>query len=263
MDGHKLLQNGQLEVIDTPYGSAEVTTGSSNGIDIAQMTRSGSKHPLPCHGINYRANIAALASLGVTKVVATAMVGSLRPSVPPSTLVLLDQFLDFTKHREWTYYDLEDFAFVDFTEPYCPQLRQRLLSIAGEAGIHLNPSACYVCVDGPRFETRAEVQMYSQLGGDVIGMTILPECVIAREAGLCYSVIAGVVNPGAGLASVPLDAEDFLSIRSKHMEDMQYLIQSLIETSSVHKDSEQSCSCGHAARTQRQGKRAALRRVQA
>jgi 5'-methylthioadenosine phosphorylase len=250
MVGDRLFDDHEPEVVVTRWGSVEINSGHIGGRRVVQLTRAGSRHPLPCHAIDFRANIAALVQSGVTDVVATAMVGSLRPSVPIGSLLLLDQFLDFTKNRAGTYYDDEDFAFVDFTEPYCPRLRRELAAAGGAAAeIGLGTSACYVCVDGPRYETRAEVRMYGLLGGDVIGMTLLPETVMAREAGLCYAAVAGVVNLGAGLSDESLSTGVFLRARNRHMEQMVQLIR-LFATGHLT-DPIQGCACGLPARTQR------------
>lgn len=255
MEANTLLDGPEQHIIETPHGCVDVTVGTLAGVSVVQMTRSGSKHPLPPHAVQYRANIAALVALGVTDVVATTMVGSLRPSIPVGTLLLLDQFLDFNKTRRHTYYDPDDFAFVDFSDPYCPRLRDELLRTASVCEQPLVPNGCYVCVEGPRFETRAEVRMYGLLGGDVIGMTNVPECTMAREAGLCYAVLAGVVNLGAGLTGETLSAESFRELRRRHMRIQEHLISTLVARSFATDAPQPRCSCGEAARTQRQGQK--------
>jgi 5'-methylthioadenosine phosphorylase len=150
----------------------------------------------------------ALQKFGVEWVLATSVVGGLRPSLSSGQLVLVDQFLDFTRHRPGTIFGKEKFQFMDFTEPYCPTLRHAILDVAKQLDMSILPEGCYVGVDGPRYETAAEVRMYQMLGGDVIGMSNIPETIFARELGLHYSTVAVVSNPGAGLSGSPVLIED-------------------------------------------------------
>lgn len=241
-----LLEDIQEYHVDTPYGYVRTKLGKVEGIPVVQMSR-GSEG-LAAHAINHRANIAALLQMDVTDVVSTAMVGTLRTSTPIGELLLLDQFLDFTKRNQWwTYYQDNIFRDFDFTEPFCPHLRSTLLKIAGEQSMELIPRGCYVGVDGPRFETTAEVRMFVQLGGDVIGMTIIPECIMAREAGLCYATLAGVVNLAAGLSTKPVAAKDFFAPGTLHMQKIAAMMIALAkamaeETSFARKD----CHCSEA-----------------
>jgi 5'-methylthioadenosine phosphorylase len=227
--GHSgLARIGRRELVETPYGVVEAAIGEAEGARVALLTRPGPRHPLSPHAINHRANVAALVELGVDGVVATGMVGSLRPSLPVGTMLVLDQFLDFTKRHPCTFYDEDDFAFLDFTDPFCPRMRRALVRAAEAAEIELAPQGCYVTTDGPRYETAAEVRMFALLGGDVVGQTISTECVMAREAGLCYAAVAGVVNVGAGLSERALSADDFLAVRTRHLEAMERLFRTLL-----------------------------------
>ncbi|MEV6013605.1 MTAP family purine nucleoside phosphorylase, partial [Streptomyces sp. NPDC051976] len=238
----QLLDDASVRTLPTAHGPVRVREGRLGDVQTFVLPRSGPRHPLPAHSIDFKENMALLAELGVTDVVSTGMVGSLRGSLPVGSVVVLDQFLDFTKHRDWTYFEDTRFGFGDFTEPFCSRLREGLVKACAEAGIPAVPNGCYVGVDGPRFETSAEVRMYGMLGGDVIGMTVLPECVMAREAGLCYATVAGVVNLGAGLAPGPLHAPDFLNTRQAHMERMKDILRHLSCLLSAP-DAAQSCAC--------------------
>ncbi|NMB12628.1 MAG: S-methyl-5'-thioinosine phosphorylase, partial [Firmicutes bacterium] len=185
-----MLQDIREETVATAYGMVDISLGSFQGVDVVFMQRHDRGHTLPPHKINYRANMWALKELGVTKVLATSAVGSLDESMEPGHLVLLDQFIDFTKTRPFTFYDGEGGQVVhtDFTEPYCGTMRGIIDQAAAELGLPLHSKGCYVCVEGPRYETPAEILAYRRLGGDVVGMTNVPEVVLAREAGLCYAV---------------------------------------------------------------------------
>ena len=188
-------------IIATAYGDAQVASSHMGDRSVFFLARHGPAHSLPPHRINYRANIAALRQLGVTKILASASVGSLSPTIEPGTFALLAQFLDFTKGRASTFHDGGEGGVVhtDMTSPYCPQLREELSAAADRVGLPVARNAVYVCAEGPRFETAAEIAMYRQLGGDVVGMTGVPEAVLAREAGLCYAAVAVVANWAAGI----------------------------------------------------------------
>ena len=211
--------------VETPFGSASVWDARRGETEILFVSRHGETHGLAPHQVNYRANIAALRQLGIRQVFATNAVGSLRLDLAPGSLVALDDFIDFTRNRENTIADcglriadLESgdtpsgVLHTDFSEPYCPTLRAALMEAAAELDIPLLPRATYVCTDGPRFESPAEVRMFAQWGGDVIGMTGLPEAVFAREAGLCYAGVGIVTNYAAGLTAEKkvTESEDWL-----------------------------------------------------
>jgi len=233
----------EAKTVEVSGHKAEMRFGRIGGKQALYVPRSGSATPRKCHEIDYRGVMRALRSEGATHVIATAMVGSLTEALPVGHLCLLNQFIDFTRHRQFTYFDDEDFDFVDMTEPFCAGLRGGLLDAADKAGTPLAPHACYVGVDGPRYETRAEVSMFRQWGGDVVGMTIVPEVIMAREAGLCYATIAGVVNPGAGIGAALLDARQFRPHRAGHAGSIEQILTSFFtEDNKI----DLSCDCPHA-----------------
>jgi 5'-methylthioadenosine phosphorylase len=169
------------------------------------LSRHGSDHGLAPHQINYRSNILALRDLGVRYVFATNAVGSLRDDLMPGSLVVLDDFIDFTKQRPTTYFEDRQWSHTDFSEPYSRRLRNLLLQEASGMTTRVHDRGTYVCCDGPRFESPAEVRLFRNWGGDVVGMTGLPEAVFAREAGMEYAALAVVTNFGAGLTDMPVD----------------------------------------------------------
>lgn len=189
------------QIIETPYGRARIFQGREAHEDLVFLARHGVRHSVPPHRINYRANIQALVQLGVRRVLATFAVGSLRTSIPPLALVAIDQFLDFTQGREHTFFEggRAGFAHTDMTSPLCDGLRGELLRQATAQGLPILPHGTYACTNGPRLETAAEVRMLAQLGGDVVGMTGVPEIPLAREKGLHYAAAAYSINYGAGL----------------------------------------------------------------
>jgi 5'-methylthioadenosine phosphorylase len=202
----------EARTVTTAFGEAEVTLGTVAGQEMAFLPRHGGSHRLLPHQINYRANALALASLGITRVFATSAVGSLRDSLPPGSLALLTDFLDFTRARPGTLAAPGDASptrfHVDMADPYCPALREMLATIAAELGLDLAPAATYVCVEGPRYETHAEIRMFQTLGADLVGMTGVPEVTLARELSQCYASVAIVTNMAAGLVPHALNHDD-------------------------------------------------------
>jgi 5'-methylthioadenosine phosphorylase len=189
------------EIVDTQYGQAKVYLGLGKNEDLIFIPRHGIDHSIPPHKVNYRANITAFKKLGVERVFGTYAVGSLKTSIPPGGFVLLDQFIDLNFQRTATFFQGEDFGLghTDMTEPYCTTLRDALYEQAVDQGFPLLPNGTYVCFNGPRFETAAEIRMFAQWGGDVIGMTGGTEASLAREAGLHFAGVAFSINYAAGL----------------------------------------------------------------
>ena len=182
--------------VRTPFGapSDAITVGWLEGIRVAFLSRHGRGHLLNPSGINYRANIFALKSLGVSHVISVSAVGSMKESIHPGDVVVPDQFIDLTKRRVSTFFDEGVVAHVAFGEPICAELGQTLLAAGEKVGAHLHPSGTYLCMEGPQFSTKAESRLYRQWGVDVIGMTNMPEAKLAREAELCYATLALVTD---------------------------------------------------------------------
>jgi 5'-methylthioadenosine phosphorylase len=182
--------------VRTPFGSPSdaITVGSLEGIRVAFLSRHGQGHLLNPSGINYRANIFALKSLGVSHVISISAVGSMKESIHPGDVVVPDQFIDLTKRRTSTFFDDGVVAHVAFGEPVCAELAQVLLSAGEKVGANVHRSGTYLCMEGPQFSTKAESRLYRQWGVDVIGMTNMPEAKLAREAELCYATLALVTD---------------------------------------------------------------------
>jgi len=193
LDDPKLLQDYSEKEVDTKYGkpSSLITCGKIFGAEIFILARHGKKHDIPPHKVNYRANIAALASLGCEYIIATSAVGSLKEEIKPGDLVFPDQFIDFTKSRKLSFYDeIGEVRHTEMAEPFSKELRKLLVDTATEFGYRKHDRATIVVVEGPRFSTKAESFMFKQLGADIIGMTAVPECSLAKEAGISYQTIA-------------------------------------------------------------------------
>lgn len=236
-----ILDDADIITYESKHGMMRVRHGRLNGQEVFVLPRSGPRHPLPAHRIDTKENIGILKGFGVTDIISTGMSGSLRKSIPVGATLILDQFLDFTREQSPTIFDNDEFGFVDFTEPFCDRLRRELISAFEQLDFPIVPHGCYVGVDGPRFETAAEVRMFDMLGGDVVGCTVLPECVYAREAGLHYATVSGVVNLGAGLSAGTLRAPDWLELRSSHMQHVAAVLD--LVTASIARDATANIGC--------------------
>ena len=189
------------KIIHTAYGEALVLLGKGENQDLVFLPRHGPQHGTPPHKVNYRANIQALVDLNVNYVLAAYAVGSINRAIPPLGLVALDDFLDFTSGREATFFDggVNKVRHIDMSEPFCPVLRAALLEHAGRTGLMIKPTGTYVCTNGPRLESPAEIRIFEKLGGDIVGMTAVPELVLAKERELCFAAVGFSVNWAAGI----------------------------------------------------------------
>jgi 5'-methylthioadenosine phosphorylase len=182
---------GRTVEVDTPFGkpSSPIVLANWQGTDIAILQRHGVGHVYNPSTVNYRANIYALKSLGCTHVIASGAVGSLRQEIRPKDLVICDQVIDKTYRRAGTFFDEYLVAHVEMAMPFCPVLREHLISCADAVSARVHASGMYVCMEGPAFSTRAESEMHRGWGGDLIGMTCMPEAKLAREAELAYALV--------------------------------------------------------------------------
>ncbi|OAM52972.1 methylthioadenosine phosphorylase [Methylovorus sp. MM2] len=196
------LKITRRQLIRTPYGepSGPLAFGDICGHPVIFMPRHGNGHTIPPHAVNYRANIWALYSEGVRDIVAVATVGGIREDLHPGVVTLPNQIIDYTNGRKNTYYDGKDqlVKHIDFTEPYCPRLRALCKTAAEKAGESLIQDGVYACVQGPRLETAAEINRLERDGATMVGMTGMPEAVLARELEMSYAAICPVVNHAAG-----------------------------------------------------------------
>lgn len=206
------LEVTHREVVHTPYGepSGPVTHGVIGGRQIAFLARHGYTSNIPPHRVNYRANIWALKSLGVEKVVALAAVGGITPDMQPTRLVIPDQIVDYTYGRPHTFFEegLEHVTHIDFSWPYCAEVRNALLEAADCAGLAVVPHGTYAATQGPRLETAAEIRRLERDGCDIVGMTAMPEAALARELGMCYAACAVVANWAAGKCDEEISIEE-------------------------------------------------------
>jgi len=183
---------GRELTVETPFGppSGPILITQWEGVDIAFISRHGPGHLLNPSKVPYRANIYALKELGVTHILASGATGSLQEEIEPRHLVICDQVIDKTFKRENTFFDDGIVCHVEFAEPFCPTLRSLLINANGKIDTQIHPKGTYVCMEGPQFSTIAESKMHKAWGGDLIGMTCMPEAKLAREAQMCYALIA-------------------------------------------------------------------------
>ncbi len=201
--------------VQTPYGDVKVQIASLQGIHVAFIPRHGAQHTLAPSQINFQANIFALHLLGIKRILSTSVSGSVVRSLPPGTLVLVDQFINFSSGRKDTFYPLNGkLLHVDMTDPYCATIHQQLMETAQKAQISLQQGAVYGCYDGPRFETRAEIEMARRLGVQLVGQTNYPEVALAREMAMCYATVGFVSNLAAGMEGTLTVTEVMNAVRT-------------------------------------------------
>ncbi len=203
------------ENVETEYGLVTVKKGTGKWKDLYFISRHGSDHTIPPHKINYRANIRALTLLGIERVFAIYAVGSITDIVPPGRFGLVSQFIDVTQGRINTFYEggKSGLKHTSMDEPYCADLRLKILTAAKKRGFPLADSGTYVCTNGPRFETPAEIKMYKMFGADYVGMTGATETALAREAGIHLAAVSYSINWAAGIK------DDLEFISDKEIEE--------------------------------------------
>ena len=228
LDEFDALEVERVVSVDSPYGevSAPLTFARLEGTPVVFMPRHGANHHLPPHKINYRANIWALAQC-VEQVVAVAAVGGIAPACGPRTVVIPDQIVDYTYGREHTFFDGDDVQHVDFSEPYCADIRTTLLQAATDAGVAVQSKGTYGATQGPRLESAAEINRMDRDGCDVVGMTGMPEAALAREAGLRYACCALVVNEAAGRGPAVITMDDIIAHLRAGMSQVKALLTAL------------------------------------
>ena len=210
-------------LISTPFGDVTVFVGDVDGHPLACLARHGAP-PAPPHRVNFRANVWALADLGCTCIFAGSAVGSLRADIRPPAFCLPDQILDFTHGRATTFHE-DTLVAVDFTYPYCSRLQGLLRQATLDAGHEISTGLVYACMQGPRFESAAEIHMLRTLGADLVGMTAMPEAALVREKGLCYASLSVVTNLAAGLEGHRPSEAEVMATMSERWEAMTDLVR--------------------------------------
>lgn len=238
-----ILTNRVEAKMSTPFGhpSDLITIGNFNDVKIAFLPRHGRNHTIPPHRINYRANIWALKEIGVSRIISPSAVGSLDQSFVPGDIIIPDQFVDFTKKRRQTFYSGGRVCHVSVADPFCPELREITTKLAGEHLFPHHDQATYLCIEGPRFSTRAESRYYREIvGAQIIGMTLVPECVLAREAEICYVSLATVTDFDVW-AQHPVSSQGILTQLQENIGKIRTMIKDVIVEIPKNR---RRCSCG-------------------
>jgi 5'-methylthioadenosine phosphorylase len=242
---YEFLEAADEVVVETPFGmpSDPVVLGEVAGRGVAFLPRHGRDHRFPPHRIPYRANLWALRSLGVRQVLAPSAVGSLTPAYGPGTLAVPDQLADRTTSRSQTFYDEGGAVHVQFADPYCPVGRACAITSAADTGWEPVRSGTLVVIEGPRFSTRAESRWYAAQGWTLIGMTALPEAVLARELALCYTTIALVTDTDAGVEEGEgVTQAEVFRVFAANIERLRDVLMKVIANLPAERD----CPCPHA-----------------
>jgi len=245
LDDPKLFNNIKEVTIDTPYGkpSDVIAIGEIGGKTVAFLPRHGKKHTIRPTDIPVRANIYALKQLGVKRILAPSTVGSLREEYMPGDIVFVDQFIDRTTRREQSFYTPTEgkVCHIGVAEPMCPELRKTVIDITKNLGIKMHETGTYVCIEGPRFSTKAESKMYRGWGADIVGMTLVPECILAREAEICYTSISTVTDYDVW-KDHPVSIDDIVTVMRANIENVKKIIAETVKATPT----QQSCNCKNA-----------------
>lgn len=252
---YTFLDNIEEIKVETPYGapSDRIALARIGDKSVAFLPRHGKDHRLPPHMIPYRANLFAMKSLGVSRIIAPTASGSLQPHIKPGEFVVCDQFVDRTSGRKDTFYDGPVTTHISTADPYCPDLRALAIETAGELELPCHDRGTVVVVQGPRFSTRAESRWFTSLGWEVINMTQYPECVLARELEICYVNIALVTDYDAGLAGnpdiTPVSHAEVIDVFNRNVANIKKLLYRMIEK--MPGQNERNCPCSRELSTSR------------
>ncbi|MEZ0323692.1 MAG: S-methyl-5'-thioadenosine phosphorylase [Hydrogenothermaceae bacterium] len=249
IEGIKVLEEIKIE---TPFGkpSDNYIIAEYKNRKVIFLSRHSRGHKFPPHLINYRANIWGFRKLGVNKILSVSAVGGINPNLNPGDFVVLDNFLDFTKSRVQTFYEgiyskdsdtnyqdeIDEYlnkkrvVHIDITEPFCPVLREGLIRACKENGSKFHEKGIYVATEGPRLETRAEIKMFSDMGFDVVGMTLVPEVVLARELKMHFCAISVVTNLAAGISENRLTSDEVVEMMHQKNEEIKQVILRFLDT---------------------------------
>jgi 5'-methylthioadenosine phosphorylase len=244
---YKLLENPEEVAVETPYGapSDQIRLGTLAGKKVAFLPRHGAKHHIPPHMINYRANLYAMKSLGVTRIISPCAAGSLQKNVKPGEFVIADQYVDRTNGRKDTFYDGPISTHVSAAEPYCGELRKLAVAAGKEAGIACHETGTVVVIQGPRFSSRAESKWFTSMGWEVINMTQYPEAYLARELELCVVNVSLITDYDCGLVGdvQAVSHSEVIKVFNDNLAKLQSLLTKLL---AKIPNERKNCTCGEA-----------------
>ena len=230
------LKNISENNLITPFGIFEYIMGEYEDKEVVFVTRHGKGHTLPPHMISYKKIIWGMKELGVEKIIATSASGSLNLNMKPGDFVIIDQFIDFTDSREITFFDTPgNVVHTDMTEPYCEYLRTLIKEVMTSLNLSFHEKGTYVTMNGPRYETKAEINMLKILGGDIVGMTGAPEVILANEMKICYASIGIVTNFAAGISDKKISHEEVIEMMGKKIPILKKVIFEVIKKIDINK----------------------------
>ena len=241
------LKDVQEYNVTTPFGSpsAPIVVGTLENMRTAFLARHGYGHHISPTEVNYAANIYALKSLGVSRVVSISACGSLREDYAPGDLAIPDQLFDLTRDRRRSFFGEGLVAHIGVADPFCPELSAQLLSACQATGAVVHPAGAFITIEGPRFSTKAESNTYRAWGMSLIGMTTSPEAFLAREAELCYAVMAHITDYDVWhVEEVPVSVEAVIAVLTRNTQVAQQSVANLAQALPA----ERTCACGQALR---------------
>lgn len=238
----KKIKDAKKIKVSTPYGNPSdlITVGNYEGKDVAFLPRHGALHTIPPHKINFKANIFALKSLGVERIILLSAVGSLNENFKPGDIIISDQFIDFTKQRSLTFYDGNRVCHISTADPFCPELRNLAKEVVKRLNFPFHENGTYWCIEGPRFSTRAESKFFRNFA-DVIGMTLCPEVTLAREKEICCLNIATVTDYDVW-SEKPVSIEEVIRVMKENDEKIKIILKNLIRI--IPDKRKRHCECG-------------------
>ena len=231
LEDPKILKDAKDIPANTKFGnpSSYLTVGKIRNADVVILSRHGKKHAIMPGNVNYRANIMALKEQGCTHIIATTACGSLREEIKPGHFVFCDQFIDRTTKRASTFYEADKVCHIPMAEPFCPKLRSVLAETAKEMKLDHHKKGTVVTIEGPRFSTKAESHMFRQWGADVINMSTVPEAVLAREAGICYAIVAMSTDYDCFMEDrLPVTINEVLKVMKQNADNVKRLLLEVI-----------------------------------
>ncbi|HEY9786936.1 MAG TPA: S-methyl-5'-thioadenosine phosphorylase [Candidatus Obscuribacterales bacterium] len=244
---YKLFEDKEERYVETPYGAPadKIVIGSMGGKRVAFLPRHGANHQLPPHKINYRANLWAMKSLGVERIISPCAAGSLQKHVGLGHFVVCDQYVDRTSGRNDTFYDGPIATHVSAAEPYCGELRELAVKAGEACGITMHPRGTVVVIQGPRFSSKAESRWFTSMGWEVINMTQYPEAHLARELEMCVVNISLITDYDSGLVGdvEPVSHSEVVKVFGENVTKLQKLLVKLIESIPEKRS---KCTCGSA-----------------
>lgn len=249
---YKFLTDVEQIKVETPYGmpSDKISIATIGNKRVAFLPRHGGDHSIPPHMINYRANVWAMKSLGVSCIIGPNAAGSLQPHIKPGDFVVIDQFVDRTKARKDTFYDGPIATHVSSADIYCPTLRKNAIDSCKELGINVHETGTVAVIEGPRFSSKAESKWFTSMGWEVINMTQYPEGYLAREQELCYVCISLITDYDAGLVGDvvdPVSTQEIVNVFRDNLDKLRDLLFKMIETIDLSKQ----CTCSQVLESSR------------